>query len=469
MVIEFKEEIVGKIGKVADRLGLEAYVVGGYVRDILLHRPSKDIDFVVVGSGIDLAQAVAKSVEGASQVSVFRNFGTAMLRYGDIEIEFVGARRESYRRDSRKPIVEDGTMADDQLRRDFTINAMAASVNQSRFGAVVDPFDGLADLEKKIIRTPQDPLITFDDDPLRMMRAVRFASQLGFSIDAPTYSALSEMAGRLTIVSGERITDEFNKIMLSPRPEYGIDLLEKTGMLKIFLPELCALKGVEEQNGQRHKDNFYHTLEVLRKLCTSTNDLWLRWAALLHDIGKPRTKKFDPTLGWTFHGHDFVGAKMVATIFKRMRLPLSDKMKYVQKLVALHLRPIALTTEEVTDSAIRRLLFDAGDDTDDLMLLCQADITSKNEAKVVRYLQNFELVKEKMRQIEEKDAIRNFQPPVTGDDIMSYFNLTPCHHVGVIKNTIKDAILDGVIPNNREAAIGLMIEKGKELGLKGSE
>lgn len=466
MVIQFKEEIIEKIGKVADRLGLEAYVVGGYVRDVLLRRSSKDIDFVVVGSGIALAEAAAIEIKGTSSVSVFKNFGTAMLRFGELELEFVGARRESYRRESRKPIVEDGTLEDDQLRRDFTINALAASINKGSFGTLTDPFGGLADLEKKIIRTPQDPLITFDDDPLRMLRAVRFASQLGFTIDTVACQALSAMANRLTIVSGERITDEFNKILLSTRPEYGIDILEKTGLLKTFLPELCALKGVEEQNGQRHKDNFYHTLEVLRKLSSNTTNLWLRWAALLHDIGKPRTKKFDPATGWTFHGHDFVGAKMVATIFKRMRLPLGDPMKYVQKLVALHLRPIALTTEEVTDSAVRRLLFDAGNDTDDLMLLCQADITSKNEAKVARFLRNFELVKEKMQEIEEKDAIRNFQPPVTGDDIMSYFNLTPCHQVGIIKNAIKDAILDGLIPNNREAAFALMIEKGTELGLK---
>lgn len=464
MQLPLKHPIFQILSDIAAEKGIEAYVIGGYVRDLLLHRPSKDIDIVVHGSGIELAEAAAKHL-GNLTVSVFKNFGTAMFRYKGMEIEFVGARKESYRSDSRKPVVEEGTIEDDQKRRDFTINALAISLNPADYGTLIDPFDGLQHLEDRLIKTPLEPGITFSDDPLRMMRAIRFASQLNFRIEAETFQAIAGYKDRLPIVSTERIMDEFNKIMLSPEPSKGILLLDKAGLLEIFFPELTALKGVESVNGIKHKDNFYHTLTVLDTLSLYSNDLWLRWAALLHDIAKPVTKKFVQGQGWTFYGHNHVGERMVAKIFNRLKLPQNEKMKYVQKLVNLHMRPIVLAEEIVTDSAIRRLLFDAGDDIDDLMTLAEADITSKNEEKVKRFLSNFQLVRKKLKEVEEKDSIRNFQPPISGEEIIKTFNLPPCRAIGDIKNAIKEAILDGVIGNNPEEARAYMFKVAQELGV----
>ncbi len=454
--------IFRKLGETADRLGVEAYVVGGYVRDYFLHRPCTDIDVVVVGSGIELAQTIAEQVH--TKVSVFKSFGTAMLRCDGWEVEFVGARKESYRSDSRKPIVENGTLEDDQLRRDFTINAMAFCLNQDRFGELVDPFDGMADLEKCLIRTPCDPDITFSDDPLRMIRAVRFATQLGFDIDDSTFDAIERNAQRLTIVSKERIVTELNKIMMSEVPSIGWVLFERSGLLKYVLPQLAALKGVERRAGKAHKDNFVHTMRVLDNISRNSDNLWLRWSALLHDIAKSQTKAFDPIQGWTFHGHEFLGAKMIASIFRYMKLPLNEHMKYVQKMVLLHMRPIALTQEEITDSAIRRLLFEAGDDIDDLMKLCSADITSGIDEKVKRYLENFEEVKRRMAEVEEKDRVRNFQPPISGDYIMQTYGVAPCRELGLIKTAIKDAILEGTISNEFEPARQMMERLAAEYG-----
>ncbi|MCC8171247.1 MAG: CCA tRNA nucleotidyltransferase [Parabacteroides sp.] len=469
-----KEELLARLAgrpfrlirEAAGETGVEAYVIGGYVRDIFLNRPSKDIDVVAVGSGIELAKAVARKFGKRAVLSVFRNFGTAQVKADGMELEFVGARKESYSHDSRKPVVENGTLEDDQNRRDFTINALALCLNEARFGELVDPFGGLEDMENLTIRTPLDPDITFSDDPLRMMRAVRFATQLGFFIAPDTFDAIIRNRERIAIISKERIIDELNKIVLSPRPSVGFELLDKSGLLPLIFPELSALKGVETREGIGHKDNFAHTLMVLDRLAKTSDDLWLRWSALLHDIAKPATKRFDPRLGWTFHNHNFIGEKMIPGIFRKMKLPLNEKMKYVQKMVSLHMRPIALSDDEVTDSAIRRLLFDAGNDIDDLMKLCEADITSKNPDKVRRFLANFRLVREKLAQIEEKDRVRNFQPPVSGEEIMQVFGLAPCREVGAIKSSIKDAILDGVIPNEREAAWQYMLAKAEAMGLK---
>jgi len=459
-----EDKIFQIIGSAADQLGVEAYVVGGYVRDILLKRPSKDIDFVCVGSGINLANEVARALGPGVHVTVFKNFGTAQLRYGDLDLEFVGARRESYRHDSRKPIVEDGTLDDDQKRRDFTINAMAIRLNKGAFGELVDPFDGVGDMKKKIIRTPLDPVITFSDDPLRMMRAVRFASQLNFDIDADTFQALTSQAERLKIISQERITDELNKIIKSPVPSYGFKLMFHSGLLIQFFPELVALHGVEYVGNRAHKDNFFHTLQVLDNVSKMSTDLWLRWAAILHDIAKPATKRYDKVHGWTFHGHEDKGARMTPGIFRRMKLPMNERMVFVQKLVRMHLRPIPLA-KEVTDSAIRRLLFEAGDDIEALMMLCRADITSKNLEKVDRFLKNFDLVEEKMKEVEAKDHVRNFQPPVSGDEIMQMFNIPPGRIVGEIKEHVKEAILEGEIRNDRDEAMALVMKLAREKGL----
>lgn len=454
---EIDRHVFHLVGESADAIGRECYVVGGYVRDLVLHRPSKDIDFVTVGSGIEVARSVAAKLR-KSHLSVFRNFGTAQVKNREYELEFVGARKESYHRESRNPIVEDGTLLDDISRRDFTINAMALCVNQARFGELVDIYGGMADIRERLIRTPLDPDVTFSDDPLRMMRAIRFATQLDFSIVDDTFEAIRRNASRISIISRERIMDELMKIMRSPKPSIGFTLLLRTGLLKLIFPELSALRGVEQVKGVGHKDNFYHTLAVLDNVAAASDNVWLRWAALLHDIGKPVTKRWDDKAGWTFYGHNVVGAKMVPRIFKKMKFPLNEKMKYVQKLVELHMRPIALVEDEVTDSAVRRLLFDAGDDVDDLMLLCSADITSKNRDKVERFRTNYELVKRKMVELEERDRIRNFQPPVDGLEIMVTFGLGECRQVGVIKERIKNAILDGEIPNEHDAARRLMIE-----------
>ena len=454
--------VFGRISKIADAMNVRAFVVGGYVRDYYLHRPCTDIDVVVVGSGIELAQALARELK--TNVSVFKTFGTAMLHADGMEVEFVGARRESYSPDSRKPHVEDGTLEDDQRRRDFTVNAMAWSLNGDTFGELVDPFEGMYDLEDRIIRTPCDPDITFSDDPLRMMRGVRFATQLGFDIDDETFYAIQRNRERIKIVSKERIATELNKIVLAPHPSTGFELLDATGLLELIFPELARLKGVERRNGFGHKDNFLHTLKVLDNVSRRSDDLWLRWAALLHDIAKPATKAFDPKIGWTFHGHEVLGSKMVPAIFRTMKLPLNEHMKFVQKMVFLHLRPIILSEDLVTDSAVRRLLFEAGDDVESLMTLCEADITSGNDAKVKRYMANFELVRAKMKDLEERDRIRNFQPPITGDIIMQTYGIPPCSAIGEIKERIKNAILDGEIRNDYDEAYAMMERLAAERG-----
>jgi tRNA nucleotidyltransferase/poly(A) polymerase len=459
-----KHPVFKVASQIVTEKNLQAFVIGGYVRDLLLERPSKDIDIVVVGNGMDLAKECAERLR-VKKVSIFKSFGTAHFNYKDLDVEFVGARKESYRADSRKPIVEDGTLEEDQKRRDFTINALALSLHADTFGDIIDPFNGLDDLDKGIIRTPLDPNTTYSDDPLRMMRAIRFATQLDFKIESKSLQAIYDNAPRLEIISQERIMDEVNKIILSPVPSRGFQLLYSTKLLHQFFPEMVALQGVETIDGKAHKDNFYHTLEVLDNVAQNSNNLWLRWSAILHDIAKPPTKRFDPEIGWTFHGHEDMGSRWVSRIFKRMKLPLDHKMKYVEKLVRLHLRPIALVKGSVTDSAIRRLLSEAGDDIEDLMTLCNADITSKNEFKVKKYKKNFEIVTEKLKAVEEKDRIRNFQPPVSGQLVMSTFGLGPCNEVGVIKSRIKEAILEGEIPNESKEAIEYMLQLGKELGL----
>lgn len=455
------------ISQASKNLNLDSYVIGGFVRDFILKRGNaKDIDVVAIGSGIALAKEVSNLLPNKPKVQVFKTYGTAMLRYDDIEIEFVGARKESYNEDSRNPVVENGSLEDDQNRRDFTINALALNLSEDNFGDLLDPFNGIKDLENKIIRTPLNPDITYSDDPLRMMRAIRFATQLDFKIENQSLKAITRNNKRIKIITNERIVVELNKILESPTPSIGFLLLEKTGLLQIILPELTALKGIDEKEGQRHKDNFYHTLEVVDNIAKHTENVWLRWAALLHDIGKAPTKKFSKKVGWTFHGHEFEGSKMVYHLFKRLKMPLNDKMKYVQKLVFMSSRPIVLAQDIVTDSAVRRLLFDAGDYVDDLMTLCEADITTKNPKKFKKYHNNFKIVREKLVEVEEKDSVRNFQPPVSGEEIMETFNLKPSREVGVIKEAIKEAILEGDIPNDHEAAFNLMLEKGKALGLK---
>jgi len=467
-----KDHLQDKIFKIisdaADELQQECYVIGGFVRDIFLKRASKDIDVVVVGSGIELAKRVTEKLGKHAKLTVFKTFGTAQVKLKELEVEFVGARKESYQHDSRKPVVENGTLEDDQNRRDFTINALAICLNKNRYGELIDPFDGLTDLKNFVIRTPLNPDITFSDDPLRMMRGIRFSAQLGFFLENNTFEAIVRNKERIEIISKERIADELNKIILSRKPSVGFILLEKTGLLELIFPELLALKGIETKDGIGHKDNFLHTLSVLDSLSKHTDNLWLRWAALLHDIAKPSTKRFDNRLGWTFHNHNFIGEKMIPEIFGRMKLPTNEKMRYVQKMVTLHMRPIVLSEEEVTDSAVRRLLFDASDDIDDLMKLCEADITSKNQDKVKKFRANFQLVRQKLKEIEEKDRVRNFQPPISGQEIMETFNLPASAIVGEIKMRIKDAILDGIIPNEHEAAHGFMMKIAKELGLQNS-
>ena len=459
------QDIFHKISDAADSLHLECYVVGGYVRDLFLERPSNDIDVVVVGSGIEVADALKKELGKKAHLSVFRNFGTAQVKYKDTEVEFVGARKESYHRDSRKPIVEDGTLEDDQNRRDFTINAMAVCLNKERFGELVDPFDGVYDLEDGIIATPLDPDVTFSDDPLRMMRCVRFATQLNFQIEPETYEALSRNASRLKIISGERIADEMNKIMLSKHPSSGFYYLKDTGLLELIMPELCALDKVETRNGRAHKNNYEHTMEVLENVCKQSDNLWLRWAALLHDIGKPKSKRWDNQVGWTFHNHNNIGAKMIPSMFRRMKLPMDAKMKYVQKLVELHMRPIVIADEEVTDSAVRRLMNDAGDDINDLMTLCEADITSKNVQRKQKFLDNFRTVREKLVDLQERDYKRLLQPCIDGNEIMEMFHLKPSREVGILKQTLKDAVLDNRVENEREPLMQLLLNKAKEMGL----
>ncbi len=463
---KFSGKIFETISQVSDEMHLECYAIGGYVRDIFLHRPSKDIDIVTVGKGIELAQAVTKKLGRGAHLSVFKNFGTAQIKYKDAEVEFVGARRESYQRDSRKPIVEDGTLEDDQNRRDFTINALAICLNKDRFGELLDPFGGLKDLENLIIRTPLDPDITFSDDPLRMLRAIRFSSQLGFDIEHETFDAITRNKDRIEIISRERVIDELNKIVLSAKPSVGFLQLDQTGLLPIIFPEFVALKGAETKEGVGHKDNFYHTLVVLDNIAKKTDNLWLRWSAILHDIAKPATKRWDGKQGWTFHNHNFIGERMIPGIFRRMKLPLNEKMKYVQKMVTLHMRPQSLVDDSTSDSAVRRLLFEAGDDIEDLMTLCEADITSKNPEKVRRNLRNFEIVRGKLKEIEEKDHVRNFQPPIDGAEIMEIFGLAPSPEVGRLKTSIKDAILDGVIPNEYDAAYAYLLNKAKKIGLE---
>ena len=467
MNICLNDKIFETLSTVVTTEKVQAYVIGGWVRDCILKRdhPDKDIDIVVIGSGIEIAKKAARKIHPGTKVSVFKSFGTAMFRNLEYEIEFVGARKESYNRNSRKPVVEDGTLEDDQKRRDFTINTLAISINKETYGEFLDPFGGLTDLKKKIIRTPLEPDKTFSDDPLRMMRAIRFATQLNFTIEEKTFNSIIENAERIKIVSAERIVTELNKIIMSSHPSKGFILLEKAGLLRIVFPELDNLKGVETKEGKAHKDNFHHSIKVLDNISKNTDNLWLRWAALLHDIAKPVTKKYLPETGWSFHGHEFVGSKMVPDIFRKLKLPLNEKMKYVQKIIDLHLRPIALSQDIVTDSAIRRLLFEAGDDIDDLMDLCEADITSKNEVKKTKHIENFKLVRNKLKEIEEKDAVRNFQPPVDGSEIILTFGIKPGKEVGIIKNAIREAILDGIIPNEHEAARKLMLKKGVELGL----
>jgi tRNA nucleotidyltransferase/poly(A) polymerase len=464
--ISIKNPVFRFIADAAEELRYETYAVGGYVRDQLLERDCKDIDFVCVGSGIELAEKAAQKIDPKLHVTVFKNFGTAHFRWHDLDLEFVGARKESYQRDSRKPIVEEGTLQDDQNRRDFTINALAISLNKENYGTLIDPFNGVQDLENKLIRTPLDPDITFSDDPLRMMRAIRFASQLNFTIVPETFESIKKNAERIKIISQERITDELNKIILSRVPSIGFKLLEESGLLKIIFPEMVKLKGVEEVEGKGHKDNFYHTLQVLDNASKYSNDIWLRWAAILHDIAKPPTKKYVPGEGWTFHGHEVLGSKWVPGIFRRMKLPMGNEMKTVQKMVFLHMRPIALTKEEITDSALRRLLFEAGDDIEKLLSLCEADITSKNREKVKRYLARFETVREKLKEVEEKDQVRNFQPPVSGELIMETFGVKPSREIGIIKEEIKEAILEGKIRNDYNEAYAMMLELGEKLGLK---
>lgn len=459
------KEIFHKISAAADSLGVECYVVGGYVRDLFLERPSNDIDVVVVGSGIEVADALRKSLGKKAHISVFRNFGTAQVKFKDLEVEFVGARKESYTRGSRKPIVEDGTLEDDQNRRDFTINALAVCLNKGRFGELVDPFDGVYDMEDGIIRTPLDPDITFSDDPLRMMRCIRFATQLNFYIEDETFEALERNAERIKIISGERVEEELNKIMMTPTPSKGFVDLQRCGLLKLIMPELSVLDIVETRGGRAHKNNFYHTLEVLDNVCKKSDNLWLRWAALMHDIGKTKSKRWDPLVGWTFHNHNYLGAKMVPDIFRRMKLPMDAKMKYVQKMVDLHMRPIAIADDVVTDSAVRRLINDAGDDIDDLMTLCEADITSKNQVRKQRFLENFRMVREKLADLKEKDFKRLLQPVIDGNEIMEMFNLKPSREVGTLKQTLKNAVLDNKVPNEREPLMELLMKKAKSMRL----
>lgn len=459
--------IFKNVAEVADEINQETYVVGGFVRDYLLNRgQKKDIDFVTVGNGILLAKELAKTLENTSPVSVFKRFGTAMFKYKDTDLEFVGARKESYSEDSRKPHVEDGTLEDDQKRRDFTINTLAISMNKENFGELIDPFNGVEDLNNKIIKTPLEPNITYSDDPLRMMRAIRFAAQLGFEIEKKSFQAIIDNAERITIVSFERVMDEFQKIMMTDKPSVGLLLLEQSGLMQHILPELVALKGIEEVEGQKHKDNFYHTLEVVDNISIHTDNVWLRWAALLHDIGKAVTKRFDKNVGWTFHSHEFVGSKMVLKLFRRLKLPLGPQVKYVQKLVMMSSRPIAVVTDDATDSALRRLLFDAGEDFDDLITLCKADITTKNERKQKRFKQNFEVVEQKIKDVEERDRVRNFQPPISGEQIMEIFDIQPGKEIGILKNAIKEAILEGEVENNYNSALEFVINMGKDLNLE---